>query len=149
VLGVVRACRARLSEPAAREFLRFAAVGGCGYLVNLAVYVTLTAAGLHYAVAAGLSFVVAATSNYAWNRVWTFQARKSAVVPQGLRAFGVSGLSLAANETLLIGFASVGAGHVAAQAAAIVLVTPFSFLAAKLWAFADDGRSIAARPTGS
>jgi len=32
---------------------------------------------------------------------------------------------------------SGGAGHLAAQAVAIVLATPFSFAANKLWAFAE------------
>jgi len=31
-----------------------------------------------------------------------------------------------------------GAGHLAAQAVAIVLATPFSFVANKLWAFAAE-----------
>jgi len=125
--------------------MRFCAVGGSGYVVNLAVYATLTAAGLHYAAAAAVSFVVAATSNYGWNRVWTFRARQAGLVVQGVRALAVSALSLAANETLLVGFASVGAGHLAAQAAAIVLVTPFSFLASKLWAFAEGDRGASQR----
>ena len=55
---------------------KFCAVGAVGYLVNLAVYDALLHAGLHYLVAATCSFLVAVTSNYTWNRLWTFRDRR-------------------------------------------------------------------------
>jgi putative flippase GtrA len=48
----------------------------------------------------------------------------------------VSALSLGANQLFLLALVAAGAGHLAAQAVAIVLATPFSFAANKLWAFA-------------
>ena len=56
---------------------------------------------------------------------------------QGARALTVSALSLGANQLFLLALVSGGAGHLAGQAVAIVLATPFSFAANKLWAFAD------------
>ncbi len=50
----------------------------------------------------------------------------------------VSGLSLGANQLFLLALVAAGAGHLAGQAAAIVLATPFSFAANKLWAFAVE-----------
>jgi len=123
-----------------RQFLRFCAVGASGYVVNLVVYGLLLYAGLHYSVAAALSFVVAAGSNYVWNRTWTFRAVESGVLGQGARAFTVAGLALGANQLFLAVLVASGAGHLIAQATAIVLVTPFSFVANRLWAFADDRR---------
>jgi putative flippase GtrA len=133
---VIRIAR-RLLE---NQFLRFCAVGASGYAVNLAVYAGLLAAGLHYLAAAAISFLVAAGSNYAWNRTWTFRTSGSPLLSQGTRALIVSGLSLGANQLFLLAFVAAGAGHLAGQAAAIVLVTPFSFTANKLWAFADGTR---------
>jgi putative flippase GtrA len=127
------------------QFVRFCTVGALGYVVNLAVYATLIAAGLHYLAAAAISFLVAAFSNYLCNRAWTFEAHGSRLVGQGLRALIVSALSLGANQLLLLTFVVGGIGHLAAQATAIVLVTPFSFTANKLWAFAQAGRT-APRP---
>jgi putative flippase GtrA len=118
------------------EFLRFCAVGASGYAVNLAVYAALLVAGLHYLAAATISFFVAAASNFAWNRLWTFRASGTPLFEQGLRALVVSGLSLGANELFLVVFVAAGATHLTGQAAAVVLVTPFSFTANKLWAFA-------------
>lgn len=124
----------------ASEFLRFCLVGASGYAVNLAVYATLLAAGVHYLAAAAVSFLTAAGSNYAWNRTWTFRTAGAPVLGQGARALVVSALSLGANQLFLIVLVATGAGHFAGQAAAIVLVTPFSFTANKLWAFADPAR---------
>jgi putative flippase GtrA len=120
------------------QFLRFCVVGASGYAVNLAVYAALLAGGVHYLAAATVSFLVAAASNYVWNRTWTFQTSGAPVLGQGARALLVSGLSLGANQLFLFVLVSAGAGHLAGQAVAIVLVTPFSFVANKLWAFAES-----------
>jgi putative flippase GtrA len=139
---VIRVAR-RLLE---NQFLRFCAVGASGYAVNLAVYAALLVAGLHYLAAAAVSFLIAAGSNYVWNRIWTFRSGRAPVLGQGLRALVVSGLSLGANQLFLIMFVAAGTGHLAAQATAIVLVTPFSFTANKLWAFAEGTRTGDAKP---
>jgi putative flippase GtrA len=119
------------------EFLRFCVVGASGYAVNLAVYAALLAAGLHYLAAAAGSFLVAALSNYAWNRLWTFRTSDAPLLGQGARALLVSALSLGANQLFLFTLVSAGAGHLTGQAAAVVLTTPFSFAGNKLWAFAS------------
>ena len=130
----IRATR-RLLE---NQFVRFCAVGASGYAVNLAVYAALLEAGLHYLAAAAIAFLVAAASNYLWNRTWTFRTSDAPVLGQGARAFVVSALSLGANQLFLLVLVAAGAGHLAAQAVAIVLATPFSFAANKLWAFAAE-----------
>jgi putative flippase GtrA len=122
-----------------REFGRFCVVGASGYAVNLAVYATVVDE-IGFAAAAAVSFAVAASNNYVWNRLWTFGARRERVASQGTRAVGVSLLSLGANQLCLLALVAAGAEHLAAQAAAILLVTPFSFVANKLWAFAEGGR---------
>jgi putative flippase GtrA len=129
----IRATR-RLLE---NQFVRFCAVGASGYAINLAVYAALLEVGLHYLVAAAIAFLVAAASNYLWNRTWTFRTSDAPVVGQGARALVVSALSLGANQLFLLVLVAAGAGHLAAQAVAIVLATPFSFAANKLWAFAE------------
>jgi putative flippase GtrA len=128
------------------EFLRFCVVGASGYAVNLAVYAALLAAGLHYLAAAAISFFVAAANNYAWNRTWTFRTSGAPLLGQGMRAFVVSGLSLGANQLFLVAFVAAGASHLGGQAAAILLVTPFSFTANKLWAFAAHTWTIGVEP---
>jgi putative flippase GtrA len=120
------------------QFVRFCAVGASGYAVNLAFYAALLAVGLHYLAAAAIAFLVAAASNYLWNRTWTFRTSEAPLLGQGARALVVSALSLGANQLFLVTLVVAGAGHLAAQAVAIVLATPFSFAANKLWAFAAE-----------
>jgi putative flippase GtrA len=120
------------------QFARFCVVGASGYAVNLSVYAALLTVGLHYLAAAAVAFLVAAGSNYVWNRTWTFRTSAAPVLGQGARALVVSALSLGANQLFLLALVSAGAGHLPAQAAAIALATPFSFAANKLWAFADS-----------
>jgi dolichol-phosphate mannosyltransferase len=128
------------------EFARFCTVGASGYAVNLAAYAALLAAGVHYLAAAAISFLIAAVSNYIWNRTWTFRTPTAPLLTQGARALIVSALSLGANQLFLIVLVAAGAGHLAAQAVAITLATPFSFAANKLWAFAEATSPAEARP---
>jgi putative flippase GtrA len=118
------------------QLLAFCVVGASGYVVNLAVYsVLLNAANLHYAPAATVSFLVAATSNYSFNRHWTFRAERGHVGIQGARFLVVSTLVYLANLGLLSLLVSAGVGKIVGQAAAIVLVTPLNFVGNKLWSF--------------
>ena len=111
-------------------------VGAMGYAINLGVYSLLVhLAGVHYIVAAILSFLVAVTNNYLWNRIWTFRAQRGHVGFQGLRFLVVSVGALGANLAILAVLVEVGVAKVPAQAIAIVLVTPLSFLGNKLWSF--------------
>ena len=117
------------------QLAKFSVVGATGYVVNLAVYVSLIEAGLHYSVAAACSFLVAVTNNYTWNRIWTFRGQRGHLAYQGLRFFVVSVVALAANEILLTTFVAFGIGKIVAQAIAVVLVMPINFVGNKLWSF--------------
>jgi dolichol-phosphate mannosyltransferase len=118
------------------QLARFCAVGASGYVVNLAVYaLLLDVANLHYRVAATGSFLVAASSNYALNRIWTFRNERGHIGIQGLRFFTVSGLVYGGNLLLLTALVHGGLGEIVGQAVAIVLVTPLNFLGNKLWSF--------------
>jgi dolichol-phosphate mannosyltransferase len=118
------------------ELLKFSVVGLSGYVVNLAVYVSLLkGAGLHYLPAAVCSFVVAVSNNYFWNRLWTFRSSRGHVYHQGMRFLVVSLAALGLNLAILRLLVALGADKILAQAVAIALVTPFSFSANKLWSF--------------
>jgi len=118
------------------QLVKFCAVGGSGYVVNLAVYaLLLNGIGLHYISAAVGSFVVAVTNNYTWNRLWTFRDQRGGVAYQGMRFLIVSTMALGANLLVLHLLVSAGVGKLLAQAIAIVLVTPVNFVGNKLWSF--------------
>jgi putative flippase GtrA len=117
------------------EFLRFCAVGASGYVVNLAVFAALIEARLPLSSAAVGAFLVAVTNNFVLNRAWTFAAGRGDVVAQGARYLTVSLAALGANLAVLHGLTMAGIASVPAQAAAVVVVTPISFLGNRLWSF--------------
>jgi putative flippase GtrA len=120
------------------QLLKFGVVGGSGYLINLAVFAILAGnLDLHHTVAAIGAFCVAVTSNFLWNRYWTFGPGKGSAGFQAARFFAVSvaalGLNLVVLELLLAGG---GIGELTAQAIAVAVAMPFNFLGNKLWTFA-------------
>ena len=118
------------------QFLKFCVVGGSGYVINLLAYTALLhAAGFSYLLAAAGAFILAATNNYTWNRLWTFRAERGGIALQGTQFLVVAGAALSANLLLLRVLVELGIGPVPAQATAIVLVTPLNFLGNKVWTF--------------
>jgi putative flippase GtrA len=125
------------------QLVKFCAVGASGYVVNLLVYlVLLEAVGLDFRLAAIGSFLVAVTNNYVLNRAWTFRDERGRVWGQAWRFFVVSVATLVANLVVLQALVSAGIGEFVAQAAAIVVVTPVSFIGNKIWSFRRPGPPI-------
>ena len=120
------------------QLLKFGIVGGSGYLINLAVFAILTGGlGIHHAVAAIGAFCVAVTSNFLWNRYWTFAAADGSAGFQAARFFAVSVASLGINLVVLELLVTHGSvGDLTAQAIAVAVAMPFNFLGNKLWTFA-------------
>ena len=118
------------------QLAKFCTVGASGYVVNLGVFTLLLhGAGLHYLLAATCSFLVAVSNNYTWNRLWTFRHQRGHFAYQGLRFLIVSTIALGANLLFLSVLVAAGVPKVPAQATAIALVTPWNFVANKLWSF--------------
>lgn len=120
------------------QLLKFGIVGGSGYLINLGVFALLAGnLGVHHAIAAVGAFCVAVTSNFLWNRYWTFGPGETSPRFQATRFFVVSvaalGLNLIVLEALVLGG---GISELAAQAIAVAVAMPFNFLGNKLWTFA-------------
>jgi putative flippase GtrA len=121
------------------QLLKFGVVGGSGYLINLAVFALLSSSfDFHYAPAAIVSFCVAVSNNFLWNRYWTFGAADGHPGFQAMRFIAVSIASLlinlAALEALIVGASMPELG---AQAIAVAVAMPFNFIGNKLWTFAN------------
>lgn len=115
---------------------KFCAVGASGYAVNLAVFTVLVQGlGLRYGLAAVCSFLVAVGNNYLWNRIWTFRRRGGRVGLQAARFFAVSVSALSLNLVVLTVLVDAGLAELPAQAMAIFVVAPTSFLANRSWTF--------------
>jgi putative flippase GtrA len=120
------------------QLLKFGIVGGSGYLINLAVFTALTGSlDVHHTIAAIGAFCVAVSSNFFWNRHWTFEPGDDHPAFQAARFFVVSLASLAINLAVLEALVrGTSLGVVAAQAIAVALAMPFNFLGNKFWTFA-------------
>jgi dolichol-phosphate mannosyltransferase len=126
------------------QLVKFVAVGGSGYLVNLGVYTLVHhGIGIGHIRSATAAFMVAVFNNFWWNRHWTFGARTGHAGFQGARFFAVSGaaflVALSVSQLLV---STTHLPDVVAQAISIVVATPLNFIGNKMWSF---GRSVPQR----
>jgi dolichol-phosphate mannosyltransferase len=118
------------------QFVRFAAVGTGGYVVNLVVFAAcIHALGIDYRVSAAIAWAVSVLNNFWWNRHWTFDARQDRPVLQAVRFFAVSLVAFGFTYVVLVTLVDAGVMKVLAQAIAIVAGMPLSFIGQKLWSF--------------
>jgi putative flippase GtrA len=122
------------------QLIKFCAVGGSGYVVNLCVFALCVGLlGMHHLLAATAAFVIAVTNNFWWNRHWTFKARHGRAGFQAARFFVVSiGAFVLAATTLELLVSVVGMAELPSQAISIGLVTPVNFVGNKMWSFAIE-----------
>jgi putative flippase GtrA len=120
------------------QLLKFGLVGGSGYLINLGVFAILAGnLGVYHLAAAIGAFCVAVTSNFLWNRHWTFGPGEGRASFQAARFFAVSIAALGLNLVVLEALVSQHTvGDLTAQAIAVAVAMPFNFLGNKLWTFA-------------
>jgi dolichol-phosphate mannosyltransferase len=120
------------------QLFQFGIVGASGYLINLAVFALVNKGfHIHYIPAAIIAFCVAVTSNFWWNRHWTFDAKHGHAGFQAARFFTVSVLALVINLIALKLLVGGGMSELPAQAISVALAMPFNFIGNKLWTFDD------------
>jgi putative flippase GtrA len=119
------------------QLIRFAMVGGVGFVLNLAVYaLCVHLLSVPYQVAAVIAWLVAVLNNFVLNRHWTFDASAGRVRFQAIRFFVVSLIAFGFGLVLLTVLVEQGGlAKVPAQALAVAASTPLNFLGNKLWSF--------------
>jgi putative flippase GtrA len=119
------------------QLIRFAAVGGSGYVVNLIVFALLSESlGLYHLLAAVGAFCVAVSNNFLLNRYWTFGAGEGVTAFQAPRFFAVSIGALLINLVALQLLVTVAdMSELPAQALAVAIAMPFNFIGNKVWTF--------------
>jgi dolichol-phosphate mannosyltransferase len=124
------------------QLVKFVAVGGTGYAVNIGVYALVhEVIGIGHLRSAGVAFLVAVLNNFWWNRHWTFGARAGHAGFQAARFFAVSVaaffVALGVSQTLV---STTDLPDVVAQAISIVAATPLNFIGNKMWSFGHGVR---------
>ena len=120
------------------QFIRYVFVGGAAFAVDyLALYLLAHFAGLHYLLAASLSYLLGMVVNYMISVRWVFDFRR---IRQWEREFaiffmiGIAGLILNGLAiTLLV--EAAGAPYMAAKLAAAAAILFFNFGARKVLLF--------------
>ena len=121
-----------------KEFFKFAFVGGIGTLINVAILYLLTEkVGIYYLVSAIFSFVVAMTSNFFLNKIWTFKENLvSSIKSKYLQFSLVSITALLLNLFFLYVFTEIfGIYYMISQVLAIGIALIINFLGNKIWTF--------------
>jgi putative flippase GtrA len=125
------------------QLVKFCAVGGSGYVVNLVVFAFCVGiVDLHHLIAATVAFVVAVNNNFWWNRHWTFGATDRHAGFQAARFFAVSIIAFLFAASVLEVLVRLDVPEILAQAISIVAATPLNFIGNKMWSF---GRSVPLR----
>ncbi|MGB9800173.1 MAG: GtrA family protein [Thermanaerothrix sp.] len=141
------------------RFLRFAVVGTIGAVIDFGLFNALTQASAFFhqnAVwASVISFIAAVTSNFVWNRYWTYpDSRSKPLAQQGAQFFMVSIIGLlirtplfAFLEPILIRFfqawwkwailSPIIVAHNVALAIVIGVVMLWNFFANRYWTYND------------
>ena len=124
------------------KFLKFGVVGFMGMIVDYAVLFMLKEwASVPALWANAVSFTVAATSNYIFNRVWTFRSKEKDVGGEYMRFFVVSlvGLGISTCTLWLLGLMlpewNDGARFYLLKLVAIAVTTIWNFFGNMLFTF--------------
>jgi putative flippase GtrA len=154
-----------LVNPVERSrFLKFAVVGTIGAVVDFGVFNLLsTILRVWPVLASVISFCAAVTSNFLWNRFWTYPESRSKPIGHQIVQFAAVNLAGLAIRTPLFaflepilgkefrvlnaenfGFHSDFLGHNIALAVAVVTVMLWNFFANRYWTYNDVDNSPAA-----
>ena len=150
-----------LKDPQERKrFLKFAAVGAIGFVIDFGLFNLLSMLlAVDPLVAQGVSFCTAVTSNFLWNRYWTYPDSRSKSLGSQIGQFALvsfAGLLIrtpifALLEPFLIagatglqvskyGLSPVFVGHNLALAIVVGIVMMWNFFVNRYWTYNDIDR---------
>lgn len=132
-------------NPEVLRFMRFAAVGGIGTVVDFSALILLKEAiGLPLLLANSLSYLAGVGNNFTLNRAWTYpEARHKALWRQFIQFLLISTAGLLLNSLIVNLLAEPlgtllnlpDTGYLAAKVLATGLVVFWNFTANRLWTF--------------
>jgi len=120
-----------LSQSLFLKFLKFGVVGFSGVFVDFGItYLTKEKLGIPKYVANAIGFTSAATTNYVFNRIWTFESVNPKVMVEYTEFFAISMIGLAINTLILwLLVSKFKMNFYVAKVFAIAVVTVWNFFA--------------------
>jgi putative flippase GtrA len=138
------------------RFLRFAMVGAIGFIIDFGVFNILSQLlAVNAVLSSVISFICAVTSNFTWNRYWTYPDSRSKKISHQLIQFViVSAIGLAIRTPLFAllernlvqfftqthlpaGFTPVLVGHNLSLAIVVIIVMFWNFIINRIWTYGD------------
>lgn len=84
------------------KFIKFCVIGFSGMVIDFGItWLLKEKAHINKYIANSTGFIVAATSNYIWNRVWTFQSESQLIMKEYLSFFLISAAGLGINNFII------------------------------------------------
>jgi putative flippase GtrA len=115
---------------------KFVLVGTGGFLLNLAAFAALLGVGTRYLAASVLAYLLSNAAMYLGNRYFTFGLSHDGVVAAYFRYLAVGAVVAGLTIVLLAVFVEgVGLDPRPAQALALILLVPLSFVLSRRFAF--------------
>jgi dolichol-phosphate mannosyltransferase len=124
-----------------KEFIKFGVVGGIGTFINILILYLLTEkVGFYYLISAIFSFIVAMSSNFILNKIWTFKENlKLGLGKKYLQFSLVSVSALLVNLLFLYVFTEIfGIYYIISQLFAIGISLFINFFGNKFWTFSKN-----------
>jgi putative flippase GtrA len=123
------------------KFLKFGVVGFSGMIVDFGLtYLCKEKLRIQKYIANAIGFTCAATSNYIFNRVWTFNSHNPEIALEYGRFFGISLIGLLINTLVIYLLVSkTKTNFYLAKLVAIVIVTIWNFVVNLNYTFVNLG----------
>ncbi|MDD3107717.1 MAG: GtrA family protein [Alistipes sp.] len=84
------------------QFIKFCVVGGSGLVVDFATtYLCKEKLRLNKYLSNSIGFIVAASTNYLLNRIWTFHSKDPEVAQQYIQFIGIAAIGLILNNLII------------------------------------------------
>lgn len=84
------------------KFVKFCIVGGSGVIIDFSVtYLLKEILRINKYIANSVGFILAASSNYLLNRIWTFESSDPAIAQQYMLFLGISVVGLSINNLII------------------------------------------------
>ena len=121
---------------AAAQPARFLIVGAGGFVINLAVFALLHAAGVAYILNSIISYFIANAAMYIGNRYFTFRLGHAGFWSAYLRYMIVGAVVAGLNAAILVVLVQgTGIDSRIGVAISLLLITPVAFVLFKRWTF--------------
>lgn len=123
-----------------RQFIKFGIVGGMNTAIDYSIYYFLTRSfdyfQEHFLIANLMSFIIAVTNSFLWNKYWTFRDKGKKYHIQFPKFFMVNIIALTISQiTLYLLVKELGMNDLISKAVAIVIALFWNFFMNKYWVF--------------